>query len=135
MKMKEFNLSEKIRYTSQKCIYPEDIKEFIKRLKEQNISWKRPPQDNEFIDKLVGDKLSGKLYNVLLPKDVKEFIKRLKDKIYFNGKNMANNKSKFNNKEIKLVQDELSRVMYQIDSLAGDKLSGKPIDLSEEGLI
>jgi len=55
---KEFNLSEKIYYASKwisnaNVIHEEDIKEFIKRLKEELAMG----YSEEVIDKLAGDKL------------------------------------------------------------------------------
>jgi len=58
--MKEFNLSEKIRpiidsKSNKKYIFEEDVKEFVRRLKEELSH----TQDN-IIDKLAGDKLIWK---------------------------------------------------------------------------
>jgi hypothetical protein len=61
---KEFNLSEKINLHSEKdksdrnCIYFEDVKEFIRRLKKElskkTFTW---IEQQEIIDKLAGEKL------------------------------------------------------------------------------
>ncbi len=53
--VKEFNLSEKIVDTLRgEIVDKENIKEFIKRLKEGMV-----PARKRFIDKLAGDKLNG----------------------------------------------------------------------------
>ena len=90
--MTEFNLSEKImgeRTFFAKVIKIEDVKEFIRLLKEEGFKkWKEEKIDFpignyfDFIDKLAGDKLNGeqKQLKVLKKGRTELAKKRLKDK-------------------------------------------------------
>lgn len=53
---------------------------------------------------------------------VKEFIRELKEKIKDNGYTFEACKLRHSKGQIMSVQNELSRVLFQIDKLAGDKL-------------
>jgi len=70
-------------------------------------------------DEIIDEKFMPSILEV---EDVKEFIRELKEIITDNGNTFGACTLRHSAEEIMKVHNELTRIIFQIDKLAGDKL-------------